>query len=260
MLLIFAGLASGCIPKERPEEERSTATLTRAGESLPAVGGASPANRDPEVSDVATRHESKEADRDPPITGDYVDRFERGQLGSAWRATSSAWRLEGGRLCAEGARNRPAWLARRIPTNARVEFDAISLSADGDIKAELWGDGLSGATGVTYDHATSYLVIFGGWKNRFHVLARLNEHANDRTEIVVDPNGRQFRTRPVVANRLYHFTVERIDGHTVRWLVNGEEVAVLDDQNPLVGATHDHIGFNNWETLVCFDNLSITPL
>ena len=77
---------------------------------------------------------------------------------------------------------------RRLPVNARVEFDAVAESPEGDIKAELWGDGQSGATGSSYSNATSYLTIFGGWRNTKHVLARLDEHGDDRLELDVDPN------------------------------------------------------------------------
>ena len=32
------------------------------------------------------------------------------------------------------------------------------------------------------------------------------------------------------------------------------------DAEPLSGAGHEHFGFNDWDTPVCFDNLKITPL
>ena len=35
----------------------------------------------------------------------------------------------------------------------------------------------SAASGVSYNDATSYLTIFGGWKNTLHVLARINRKA-----------------------------------------------------------------------------------
>ncbi len=59
---------------------------------------------------------------------------------------------------------------------------------EGDLKAELWGDGVSGATGQSYTNATSYLTILGGWKNTKQVLARLDEHGDNRLEIDIDKN------------------------------------------------------------------------
>src|SRR4029079_7809857 len=80
----------------------------------------------------------------------FYDPFERAELGPDWNVTTTAWRIEGGRLCGRGAKNHPAWRNRRLPVNARIEFDAISSSSDGDLKAEVWGDGSSAATAISY--------------------------------------------------------------------------------------------------------------
>lgn len=195
---------------------------------------------------------------DPRLEAPFRDTFERTTLGLDWLGTGAGWSISQGRLCGKGARNHPAWLKRSIPVNARIQFDAVSTSPEGDLKAELWGDGQSGATAVSYTNATSYLTIFGGWKNHYHVLARLDEHATNRQQIEVgtdDP-----RARAVEPNRTYHFKVERTDGKTVRWRVDDVELFVFTDPQPLQGPGHDHFGFNNWDVLVCFDNLEITPL
>jgi hypothetical protein len=196
----------------------------------------------------------------PRIRDVFADSFERTEIGANWSTTSSAWRIDGGRLCGQGARNHPVWLRARIPTNARIEFEATSSSPHGDIKAEFWGDGKSSATSVSYTNASSYLTIFGGWRNQFHVLARIDEHAKDRPEIKLDPGATDLRARPVRPHQTYHFKVERSDGKTVRWFVDDIEILSLADPNPLKGAGHEHFGFNNWEVPLCFDNLKITPL
>ena len=197
---------------------------------------------------------------DPLLGAVFSDDFERSQLGPDWRATSPAWTLSGGRLCGQDARNHPVWLARRLPTNARIEFQATSTSPDGDIKAEFWGDGRSAASGQSYTDATSYLTIFGGWQNRFHVLARIDEHAPDRREIKLTPGEADFIKSTVVRDRAYRFQVERRDGRTVRWRVNEVEILTYDDSQPLLGIGHEHFGFNDWQVRVCFDNLRVTPL
>jgi hypothetical protein len=182
-------------------------------------------------------------------------------LGPDWRqAQTNAWHIEKGRLCGQMAHNHGVWLNRILPVNARIEFDAIAENPDGDLKAEIWGDGQSHATSATYNNATSYLTILGGWKNKFHVLARINEHAPDRREIKVDKDSDDPKDHPVSVGQIYHFKVERNDGKTVRWAVNGLDMLSYDDPSPLAGMGHDHFGFNDWEVKVCFDNVKVMPL
>jgi len=193
---------------------------------------------------------------------DAVASYEQnGGLGPDWhQAGTSVWHIESGRLCGQGAHNHGVWLRRILPANARIEFDALSESPEGDIKAEVWGDGQSAATSLSYTNATSYLTILGGWKNTFHVLARINEHGADRKEIKIDPTSDDPREKPVTRGQSYHFKIERSDGKTVRWWVDGVEYLSYLDKEPLAGVGHDHFGFNDWEVKVCFDNVKVTPL
>jgi hypothetical protein len=182
-------------------------------------------------------------------------------LGPNWRqASTNAWHIENGRLCAQNAQNHGVWLTKVLPINARIEFNGIAQTPQGDVKAEVWGDGQSHATAMSYTNATSYLAILGGWKNKFHVLARINEHGNDRKQIVIDPQSDDMKEKPVVAGQSYHFKIERTDGKTVRWSVNDEEYLSFEDSQPLMGQGHDHFGFNNWDVKACFDNVKVTPL
>jgi hypothetical protein len=183
------------------------------------------------------------------------------KLGPNWtQAQTNAWHIEDGWLCVENAHNHGVWFSRPIPVNARIEFDAKSDSPDGDLKAEFWGDGRGFAKGTSYNDATSYLAILGGWKNTLHVLARLDEHKDDRKAVHVDKDSDDPRQRPVMRGQVYHFKVERNDGKTVRYYVDGLLYATFADNEPLVGIGHDHFGFNDWEAKVCFDNVKITPL
>ena len=188
---------------------------------------------------------------------------EMAPVGPDWMVTSPAlhaWRIENGKLCGQNAKNHGIWLKRTLPINARIEYDAITYSEEGDLKSEVWGDGVSAATSTSYTNDTSYLAIFGGWKNKFHVLARINEHGDDRQEIKVDPSSDDPRQKPVVKGQQYHVKVERTDGKTVKFYVDDLEYLVFADQAPLAGAGHDHFGFNEWQVKVCFDNVKITPL
>ena len=182
-------------------------------------------------------------------------------LGPNWyQSQTSVWHIENGRLCGQGADNHGVWLQKPIPINARIEFDAISDTTEGDLKAEVWGDGQSSANSVSYTNATSYLTILGGWKNTLHVLARLNEHGSDRKEIHLEKDSDDPKQRPVTGGQIYHFKIERTDGKTVRWYVDGAEYLSFEDKAPLAGIGHDHFGFNDWEVKVCFDNVKVTPL
>jgi len=196
----------------------------------------------------------------PAITAPFEDNFERAELGADWNALSPVWKIDKGRLCGRGAPNKGVWLARKLPINARIEFDAFAEAPEGDLKVELWGDGVSGATSTSYTNATSYIAIFGGWKNSKHVLARINEHGDDRLEIDVDPNGDDERSRPVSPGQPYHFKIERADGKTIAWSINGVQLFEFSDPEPLAGVGHEHVGFNDWDVPVCFDNLKIVPL
>lgn len=205
--------------------------------------------------------EEAEAGADAGEAGAAAARAPADRLGPNWTSTRpGAWKIEKGMLCGEGAKNHGVWLNRTLPVNARIEFDAIAYSEDGDLKAEVWGDGKSFATGTSYTNATSYLAILGGWHNSIHALARLNEHGTDRKEIHVDKDSDDPRQRAVVRGQLYQFKIERTDGKTIRVTVNGADYFSWTDPSPLAGQGHDHLGFNEWEAKVCFDNVKVTPL
>ena len=186
---------------------------------------------------------------DPGIGAGFFDDFERVQLGKSYKKTGGNWRIENGELRVDGAKNHPLWLLRTLPRNVRVEVDARSESPEGDIKLEIFGDGASYAKHDSYE-ATSYVVIFGGWNNSKNVLARMDEHGEDR---VVGP------PRPVEPGRTYHFRIERVGGTLTVW-VDDQVLVEMVDPEPLRGRGHDHFGFNNWKSDLWFDNLKVTPL
>jgi len=248
--LIAAGATAGCVPDERPDGSGSSAN-TRIALSV-AQGTPEPPRG---ASDGVVRSVPG-----PAIEQRFVDTFERGEPGADWNVTGPGWTIKEGRLCVSNAHNHPAWLRRRLPTNARIEFEATSASADGDLKAEAWGDGRSSAIGNSYTGATSYLVIFGGWKNSLHVLARLDEHGADRKALHVEAGETDPRAQPVLPDRAYRFKIERADGKTVRYFVDEIEILSFKDPSPLAGVGHEHFAFNDWEVPACFDNLIITPL
>jgi hypothetical protein len=136
-----------------------------------------------------------------------------------------------------------------LPRDARIEFDAWSNGADGDIKCEVYGDGRSYATDLEYT-ATSYVLIFGGWHNQLNVIARMEEHA---------PNRQVRRGPPVNVGQRYHWTIER-HGDVLTWAVDGQPMLEFNDPEPLAGPGHEYFAFNNWMVDLGFDNVVITPL
>jgi len=251
--LLFPWLAfSACLPRESSE---------KAPQASATVGPVKPCRYGQHrVLEAQKRGPTALAANDILLTGPFHDTFERPKLGDYYRSTSQAWRIEGGRLCVKDARNQPLWLARRLPANAEITFSAVSDSEDGDIKCEAWGDGASSATEASYTNATSYLFIFGGWKNRYHVLARPDEHGDDRLSLVVTPDAPEFRRRPVELGKTYRFRIERRDRTTLRWWLDDQEMFAFSDKEPLHGAGHDHFAFNDWSARLCFDDLTVTPL
>jgi hypothetical protein len=144
------------------------------------------------------------------------------------------------------------WLRKAIPRNVRIEFDAWSNEERGDLKVELFGDGISfDPDGGGYT-ASGYEIIFGGWYNSKSIIARLDEHGDQQV---------QRADVKVIAKQKYHWRLER-SGNRLSWFIDDLSKPFLsyDDEAPLDGDGHDHFAINNWETDTYFDNLTITPL
>jgi hypothetical protein len=183
-----------------------------------------------------------------PPAGPASDDFERAALGDAWNATGGNWRIENGELVIDHAYNHPLWLRKPIPQDAVIELDCWSNDDVGDLKVEAWGDGKGFATQASYT-ATSYVFIFGGWHNTLGVLARMNEHGQDR---------KARGDLHVVKGKKYHWRIARRGGQ-IDWQIDGKPFLSFDDPSPLRGGEHSYFGFNDWEAELHFDNLKITP-
>jgi hypothetical protein len=244
------------VPAERKPSDRHRDHASLKAISRPRLSLA-PINVAGEAPEAVARAEPTPL---PVLQAPFRDEFERETVGDDYFATGERFHIEGGRLCVQGARNHPLWLRHRLPLNARIQAEAEAGGDDGDIKLEAWGDGQAAATRVSYSDATSYLAIFGGWKNHYHVLARMDEHAADRPEVVIEPGSDDPRQQPVLAGHRYRLKLERTDGRTLRFWVDDVEILSLADKLPLAGVGHDHFAFNDWETPVCFDHLVVEPL
>ena len=186
---------------------------------------------------------------DPSLGDQFQDDFERSSIGDVWRNTGGPYQIVDGKLKVQGAQNKPLWLRRTLPHDVRVEFDVRSESPEGDIKVELFGDGVSKATEASYT-ATSYVIIFGGWNNSKNMIARLDEHGSENGV------GKPF---PVERGHTYHMKIER-KGDTITAWADTQQLATYKDPHPLGGSGHEYFGINNWKSELWFDNLKITPL
>ncbi len=159
-------------------------------------------------------------------------------------------RFEGGQLEVSNAYNHPAWLRRRLPPNAVIDFDVVSKSPAGDIKVELYGDGESFDPDKGSYDSTGYVLIFGGWHNTLSVICRLEEHGGgrkaERDDVKVTPG------------QHYHFTITHSNG-AIDWAIDGRPFLAWTDPEPLAGPTHEYFAINDWEADVTFDNLHIRP-
>ena len=116
----------------------------------------------------------------------FTDSFDRAELGPDWLTTGPGPTIDRGALHLADLHNHPVWLKRELPDAIRVEFDAWAETDEGDIKVELAGDGVSFAKTASYT-ATGYVFIFGGWDNSLNVIARLDEHGEDRVAVPTEP-------------------------------------------------------------------------
>ncbi len=186
----------------------------------------------------------------------FSDDFERGSPGedylqgaadTGW--TAGSWRIEEGKLKAEKIHNAALWLKRPLPEKVRVEFDARALAQEGDVKCEIFGDGLT--------HQSGYILIHGGWNNSINIIARRDEHAEDRKEDRRCYSRAGSKRKTCVEPDVdYHWAVERRDD-VVEWFLDGRLFLRYPDKHPVRGL---HFAFNNWEAPVLFDNLRIYDL
>ena len=168
----------------------------------------------------------------------FSDDFQRDSVGDQYRTHSQKWSILDGWLHVQGDRNEGLWLTVPLPERVRVEFDARSMTPEGDIKCEIFN--------TEARHQTGYIAILGGWKNAISVLARMDEHGEDRMET----------DAKVAIGQVHHFALVRTEG-SLRWYVDGRLVLAYPDEEPVRGP---FFGFNNWNSDVYFDNLAINRL
>jgi hypothetical protein len=201
----------------------------------------------------------------------YADDFSNpATVEQNYSSIGGYWRTVNGELLAPGVKNNPLWLKASLPQDVAVEFDARSVSPEGDLKVEIFGDGT--------DHASGYVLIHGGWNNSVSIIARLDEHGPSLQSLEAEARRRggsdvvstgvvtkdsRWRVEaspyPVQIGRTYRWRIER-KGSRITWLIDGNKFMELDDPFPLAGKGHDRFGFSSWEAQLYFDNLKIQSL
>ncbi len=177
----------------------------------------------------------------------YTDSFDRDQLGPDWFPSGGDWKVRDGYVYTTFSNNMPLFLNVDLPDEVVVEVDVYSETREVDSKIELMTDGRT--------HQSGYVFIMGGWSNKMSVIARLDEHGDDR--VVKQPTG-------VTGGKWYRWRVEKraakrgqYDGHKLTWLVDGKHYMEFFDAAPLHGSGHNRLGFGNWQNQIRFDNVKI---
>lgn len=191
----------------------------------------------------------------PPITSEWSDDFQRTSIGGNYYKTGGGHKLVDGTLSTKGSRNHPLWLRKKLPRDVVIEFDAWSNSPEGDIKVELFGDGVSYDPNGGQYTATGYVLIMGGWGNAKSMIARGNEHGKQLVE------KRLKRADKVKVGQRYRWRIRR-EGNDITWWVDDMEAPYMTykDSHPFQGKGHEYFGFNNWESDSYFDNLIVRAL
>ena len=169
----------------------------------------------------------------------FSDTFDRPSFGKLWHPSGGYWRLRDGYVYTTGANNAPLFLNVDLPADLVLEVDIQSDTTQVDAKIELMTDGRT--------HQSGYIFILGGWSNKMSVIARLDEHGDDRK--VKQPTG-------AVGKRSYRWRIEKKGGR-LDWYIDGKPYMSYEDPKPLDGPGHNRLGFSNWQNQLRYDNLRI---
>ena len=217
----------------------------------------------------------------PVINEPFADAFDRAELGAGWLDTSGGqFRVRDGKLNVQGGLNRPLWLRKRLPRDLVVELDVMSRSDVGDIKIELFGDGESFDPDQGTYFPTGYVFVFGGWGTACSIIGKLGEHDDGvkASRPHVRPAARPG-TDAAGRRRRYSGRAAAADRHLDEAVVPGAPTAGSSPARaarstgkstasrscpgriPLhfTETTRRYLGFNNWQSDVYFDNLTIRP-
>ena len=182
------------------------------------------------------------------------DDFQRDEIGPKWQTNHAGWSIVKGWVHSDAARNEGLYLSAELPSDVFIEFDARSepkpgvKTFPGDIKCDVFCEKPARQT-CHKNHlcSTGYTIINGGWKNELDIIARRDEHGDDRKHRSTTASS---KVKPSV---VYHWAIARIDSK-VYWFRDGELQMTYEDDDAIRGG---FFGFNNWEANVYFDNFRV---
>jgi Farnesoic acid 0-methyl transferase len=206
----------------------------------------------------------------------FLDDFSNpGTVAAHYHSLGGFPRVVNGELLSPGTKNNPLWLKAKLPDNVLIEFDAHASSQEGEIRVELYGDGI--------EHLSGYELVYAPWSavgvsGRLPAtLVRLDENAptlrawTDKAraagatslpQVGYGPkSGIRVEGPPVSIEpgKVYRMRIER-RGDTLRWSVDGQRMVEFKDPSPLRGPWHDRVGLSSLEGDVYYDNFRVTPL
>lgn len=226
-------------------------------------------------------HRALRSAPEAPVALPYIDDFSSPQsIRSNYFSTGGLWRLVNGHLLSPGVRNNPLWLKAKLPPDVAVEFDVRTESPEGDVRVEIFGNGV--------DHLSGYELIQSGWNNQLTALVRLDGEAGPSYGVVQATRarlqeegglaralplwlkqvmGRDFRgyrveagPLPVRPGKTAHWKIERRSS-VIRWEIDGRLVIPpFEDPEPLRGSGHDRFGLSSLESDIYYDNLKVYAL
>ncbi len=174
-----------------------------------------------------------------PTRMPFTDNFDRAELGPDWFPSGGHWTISNGTVYTTGANNAPLFLKAKLPNDLVMEVDIKSETKAVDAKIELMTDGRT--------HQSGYIFILGGWDNKLSVIARLDEHGEDR---------KAMQPTRAVGGKSYRWRIEK-KGGSIKWFIDGKLYMTYEDKEPLQGAGHDRVAFSNWQNELRYDNLKI---
>ena len=146
----------------------------------------------------------------------FTETFNRADLGKDWESLEGSWSIEKGMLSGQGT----IMCTRKFPGAQRLEFDAIS-----DNPCDLTGILCANEAG----YEGGYFFGFGSENNAYSKL------------LIQGAEVKQYDAL-ITSGKLHHVVCER-DGATLKHIIDGKLVLTYKDEAPLVGKSHEMIGF-----------------
>lgn len=183
----------------------------------------------------------------------FEDNFDSGVLSADWKQQGKAWYCVTGLLGTSESFLKDSkdngwgcWLGRELPEYARIEFDIDFVGRGAVMVCELYA---TPPKGTASPAGTGYKLVFGEKGAARPVIQR------GMTSLVSGG----VNTKPVTASTAttHHIAIQRVDGQTFEWFIDGSLHARARDGNPKRGGW---LGFQYEDGMVLVDNIQVYDL